>query len=90
MCLLVDTTHCSIFILIYASLKYHRMCYHFATMVDIHILSVFIEDTSQRTCLFFLIQDHAGIPILLGISGLGVSVFCGEMPQLTKLNHFPW
>ena len=35
-------------------------------------------------------QDHGGIPILLGVSGFGIAVFCGEMPNLTKLNHFPW
>ncbi|XP_065883403.1 band 4.1-like protein 3 [Dysidea avara] len=53
-----------------------------------------ILDLSSRFTLYGLdfhdALDHAGIPILLGISGLGVSVFCGEMPQLTKLNHFPW
>lgn len=34
--------------------------------------------------------DHGNIEILLGVSGFGISVFCGEMPHLTKLNHFPW
>lgn len=40
--------------------------------------------------LFHSLQDHGGLPILLGVSGFGISVFCGELPHLIKLNHFPW
>ena len=40
--------------------------------------------------LMFSFQDYMGIPLYLGVSGNGVTVFCGELPQLVQLNNFPW
>ena len=37
-----------------------------------------------------LLQDYQGIPLYLGISGNGITVYCGELPALVQLNNFPW
>ena len=36
------------------------------------------------------VMDYMGIPLYLGVSGNGVTVFCGELPELVQLNNFPW
>lgn len=35
-------------------------------------------------------QDISGIHLQLGVSSRGVTIFCGEQPNLTPLNNFPW
>lgn len=39
---------------------------------------------------FHQIIDSTGIKLQLGVSSRGLTVFCGEHPNLTPLNHFPW
>jgi hypothetical protein len=36
------------------------------------------------------VMDYQGIPLYLGISGNGITVYCGELPALVQLNNFPW
>ena len=39
---------------------------------------------------FLLLQDISGIRLWLGVTGRGITVFCGVEPNLTTLNNFPW
>ncbi len=37
-----------------------------------------------------VVQDISSIGLQMGVSGKGVTVFCGEHPNFTPLNNFPW
>lgn len=40
--------------------------------------------------VYFVFQDISGIKLQMGVSGKGVTIFCGEHPDFTPLNNFPW
>ena len=35
-------------------------------------------------------QDYNSIPLFLGVSGNGITVYSGELPDVVQLNNFPW
>ena len=35
-------------------------------------------------------QDFSGVRLWVGVTCTGLTVYCGQEPLLTKLNHFPW
>jgi hypothetical protein len=39
---------------------------------------------------FHHIIDFSGIHLWCGVTCTGMTIFCGQEPYLTKLNHFPW
>ena len=39
---------------------------------------------------FHQIMDITAVRSWMGITGLGITIFCGQEPNLTALNHFPW
>ncbi|XP_003383890.1 PREDICTED: protein 4.1-like [Amphimedon queenslandica] len=39
---------------------------------------------------FHQIVDFSGVRLWVGVTCTGLTVYCGQEPLLTKLNHFPW
>ena len=60
-------------------MDFHQIIVSTVTLLFALVLSFFTQ-----------LQDSTGIKLQLGVSSRGLTVFCGEHPNLTALNHFPW